>query len=227
MSCLDDFDHLLSFNSTSCRGGLQKLFHCISLTLCVFLLLFLHLLSRSFLASSINFCHFQSHILHLCCYQIQLYYSVFTSPSPPPIPLFNLSYDLIFCYCLSSHICAAILLIFCSPVNPSVTSPPLLPLLCTPDLLSLCLITKSTGSSRRSCRRSSPSVRSSLTRVRGISWHGALCVCVCVRVCLSVCVCLLVSRKLTSENATFVCLHLDSQDSRIVEDDLNMQYFSK
>lgn len=53
------------------------------------------------------------------------------------------------------------------------------PLLCDPDLLSLCQITKSTGSSRRSCRRSSPSVRSSLTRVRGTAWHGK-CVCVCV-----------------------------------------------
>lgn len=47
--------------------------------------------------------------------------------------------------------------------KPSVTSPPL----CAPDQLNLCLITKSTDSSRRSCHKSSPSVRSSLTRFRG------------------------------------------------------------
>lgn len=52
--------------------------------------------------------------------------------------------------------------------KPSVTSPPL----CAPDQLNLCLITKSTDSSRRSCHKSSPSVRSSLTRFRGTFLHG-------------------------------------------------------
>lgn len=52
----------------------------------------------------------------------------------------------------------------------------LFPLLCAADLLSLCPITKSTDSSRRSCRRSSPSVRSSLTRVRGTTWHACVCI---------------------------------------------------
>lgn len=58
--------------------------------------------------------------------------------------------------------------------KPSVTCPPL----CAPDQLSLCLITKSTNSSRRSCRKSSPSVRSSLTRFRGTFLHGGT-VCGC------------------------------------------------
>ena len=76
-----------------------------------------------------------------------------------------------FCCCSFSSLCLSFLI---PSFNPSICLPP-----CAPDLLSLCLITKSTGSSRRSCRRSSPSVRSSLTRVRGTTWHVELCVFAC------------------------------------------------
>lgn len=58
--------------------------------------------------------------------------------------------------------------------NPSVTSPPLLPPLCAPDLLSLCVTIKSTGSSKRSCHRCSPSDRPPLRRGQryNLAWRS-------------------------------------------------------
>lgn len=75
-------------------------------------------------------------------------------------------------------LCPLFLLPFPSP--PIFLSPRCpLRVLSAPDLWSLCPIPKSTGSSRRSCLKSSPSVRSSLIRVRGTSGMVNLCVCVC------------------------------------------------
>lgn len=121
-------------------------------------------------------------------------FPIFTSPSPSPslssasltcqIVLLSFTLHL---RCHSSHC-----LSFCQSLCHLSS---LLPLLCAPDLLSLCLIIKSTGSSRRSCRRSSPSVRSSLTRVRGTSWHEEVYVYLRVYICVY-----WLSRKLTSEN---------------------------
>lgn len=121
-----------------------------------------------YLLSLIFFCHFLSF----------LYYFL---PSPPPF--FQLHFS-------SLHPFLSISFYFVAfrPTSPlpfsslSVLLSPLLPrsLLCAPDLLSLCLITKSTGSSRRSCRRSSPSVRSSLTSGQRyiLAWRS-VCVCAC------------------------------------------------
>lgn len=161
MICLDDSDPPLSFYSTTSQQGVKKLYF------------------PSFTSGFLSF-PVSSFILLL-----PLILDVFFLYSPPPSPsLSSTSPTHLIFYCLSSRFSAAILLTVCPPVNPSVISPPLLPLLCAPDLLSLCLITKSTGSSRRSCRRFSPSVRSSLTRVRGTSWHGEVCVCMCISVCI-------------------------------------------
>ncbi len=141
------------------------------------------LLSRYFLTLFNSF-HFLSNTSSLCRPFFQFYFSCshfvpFLHPSLHPLRLLN-----VFFIAFHSTFPLRILLTVCPSVDPSVTSPPLLPFLCAPDLLSLCPITKSTGSSRRSCRRSSPSVRSSLTRVRGTSWHEE--VCVFARVCLNV-----------------------------------------
>lgn len=123
--------------------------------------------SYCFYSNSAISCLFYLNLL--CCPSFQcfffLYLLHFSLPLfTSPIPLSNPSLQSSFLLPSTSHFCC------CSYHSLS----PLSPLLCAPDLLSLCLITKSTGSSRRSCRRSSPSVRSSLTRVRGTSWHGEI-----------------------------------------------------
>lgn len=193
MSCSDDLNHLLSFYSTARQQRLQQLCfsNCTSVTVCWLSWSVQQIFSDLFCVNSVIsyliFLFKPTFAAHLFSFIFPLLLLSLSSTSPT---------NLIF-YCLFPHISAAILINVCPPppVNPSVTSPPLLPLLCAPDLLSLCLITKSTGSSRRSCRRSSPSVRSSLTRVRGTAWHGkCVCECVCARLCVPV------SRKWKWEN---------------------------
>lgn len=128
--------------------------------------------------------------IFLCIYIIHDTFLKLNFPLPQLVHLF-------FCFIHVTHpsLCQILFLLllpfsqhFCCHFSCCLSScqflcclflPPLL-LLYAPDLLSLCLITKSTGSSRRSCHRCSPSVRSSLTRVRGTTWHGELVfVCLC------------------------------------------------
>lgn len=164
MSCLVDLDLLVLQHCCSAATAESPVSNCTSFTLSQsWLLLFLYVLICSavifllLLSNSAIHCLFYFNLL--CC--PSFLYLLYLS-----LPQF-FSHSIFFSYCLSPHISAAILIALC----------PLCHFLCAPDLLSLCLITKSTGSSRRSCRRSSPSVRSSLTRVRGTSWHGDIFVC--------------------------------------------------
>lgn len=130
--------------------------------------------------------HIMSDTLYLCCPSFQFHCFSYHLTSPSFSCLQSDLYILPFILpcCLFSHR-PIIPLSLHHPPPSLLLLHPCCPLPSAPDLLSLCLITKSTGSSRRSCRRSSPSVRSSLTRVRGtiLAWRSfRLCMCVHLKV---------------------------------------------